>query len=366
MRYNYFVKIIGIIFVILGIAVLDLSAATLPEEINYQASNSNKEQLSNNNQSELYPATTEYLPVSGSSNNAGQIETTVDTARVTIAGLKEAGFGLEFIVNNLKNNDYSSNDIAMRLIAEGYQGADIYNAISTEFSEEEAIIAVPASLRNESNDVGQATSTLENGGLSYSNISDALVNQGYSYKKIVGALQDAGASSTEVLQFLAGKGLDDQEIVKLMLKGGYSADNIVYAMVGQGKDTNQIIAAFKKDGNISEGAAVISGLLKAGFETGDVITAATNAGIKWQDITKGLVKGGVDSGEIVGILLENGFSDQEIVKFMRKDDTSTVGSIVNGMVNLGWDMARIIAAFTDADGNMSVDMHLLINAFMPA
>ena len=198
-------------------------------------------------------------------------------------------------------------------------------------------------------------------GVSVDEVVTTAAEAGMGWNLITQGLQQGGASTEDTYAVLLSNGLSDSEIVTSMLAGGYSAGDVAAWMLNQGSDMNQVLDAFTSGGKLSNAAVLVDVFLKAGFETDIVVSTVKEAGAGWKEIATGLKTNGFESSEVITILVNNNLNDAEIVTAMLDGSHGEVDNLMIGMQSLGWDMARIITAFEDADaGKTDQVVYLLV------
>ena len=298
--------------------------AALPEEIDPQSTVADQSQEVSNEQSESKVMTTEFKSTGSPSSNVELQQTTVSEVKSIMSGYESAELDLIDIVVNLDAMGFSSSDIALAALANGYSATDLYEAIAVVFSEEEAANVVPVSLIDGQKEVTVEVKALTDGGLSFEDMTNALLAFGYTYEEIAVALQGAGVSSQEVMQILQDAGYEDKEIVTILLDSNNTTEEIVQGMVDAGMSSDEILDSFKDSiGAITKSAELVAALINAGFSVADVISIAEAAGFSTQDKVSGLSDAGQSiqeifalisgtDNEMVGYLIKAGFTSYEI------------------------------------------------------
>ncbi len=287
------------------------------------------------------------------------INSGVFTTEEVVAAATASGISWDKIALGLRDSGSTTSQIIEILQSNGLTEREIVDALCKDcnFGVRSIVIAM--------NDLGWSMDTIIGSFDTKSDESDVvtgLILSGYSAEEVVTAARSAeiswqnitdglvssGMDPEEVYTILSSQGLSDSEIVDKMLDSGRDAGGIVAGLINIGMDMNSIFEAFKDKGSLQKGKSVVSALMQSGnYAFEEVIAAAEAAGMDADDIAKGMEFGGADFDKIVQYLEDVGFNDREVVTIMLDDGGGNVSDMVQGMVALGWDAARIFEAFKE-------------------
>lgn len=283
------------------------------------------------------------------------------TIEEVVSAASKAGISWDKISLGLKNSGSTISEIIEILQSNGLTEKKIVDALrkNTNFGAGSMVIAmnelgwsmetIIASFDGAKDDAAVVTGLIK-AGYSAEEVITAVRKAGTSWENITKGLVSTGMSSEEVYTILSEQGLSDIEVVGKMLDSGRDAGGIVAGLINLGMDMNSIFKAFKNKivVNVKVGKSVVSALMKSGKYTFEEIAAAAKeAGMKVKDIAKGMEFGNADFDKIVQYLKDNGLSDKEVVSAMMDKGGGNIGKMVQGMVTLGWDSARIFEAFKE-------------------
>ncbi|MCP4649167.1 MAG: hypothetical protein GY853_03680 [PVC group bacterium] len=296
---------------------------------------------------------TPYSHISTLEQGKAEVKTSNEETKATVTGLKDAGFSVDAIVNNLKNGGKNASEISVACLGCNISGAAVHAAlIKSGFSKESADSVVPAGLINQESEASIAQSQTGN---TLSEVTAPLIsdlvfvpmdNNVGEVSASVGEVASVGLNDTkqEALQFakdelgempqkpeLKGRGFFSKIIrilvfrikvinkmkkaektSKKMVENGYSSAEIGHAFAGIGYSQRQTAILLKTSGFSTEEA--YTGLL----ESTDIWQGAEE-----KTIAKSMIEAGYNETEVdaalIGSLKKQGYTAQEVVNTIFSD-----------------------------------------------